>query len=81
MYTIFGIRLIADSNIKFEPKYPTGYKDGNRLGKRKRKLRIVKSYMVDQRTLLCHPDILNQVAKQITSNDKTTLVENLPEHW
>ena len=51
-----GLTVIEDSNILPVLKYPTGYKDGNKLGRRKRNLKEYNMYVVGN-NLMVHPSL------------------------
>ena len=51
---IAGFKVFEDPNILPTLKYPTGYKDGNKLGKRKREMMMDMMYVMDS-NIFAHP--------------------------
>lgn len=59
-HLMHGVKFIIDDNLPpSELKYPTGYKDGNKLGKRKREMVVHTMYAFQK-------DILNSLDRDIT---------------
>ena len=57
-----GLTVIEDNNMLPVLKYPSGYKDGNKLGRRKRNLTVYQMYVI-QNKLRIHPsqkELLNK---------------------
>ncbi len=57
--SIFGINVFSDPNIQQVLKYPSGRKDGNKLGASKRKLKVWPIYYTNKANILVHPDCIN----------------------
>ena len=61
----FGeFEIIVDKNIKEKYKYPSGYKDGNKLGKRKRNL-IIENIIIINKKILCSKKTFEIIKKNI----------------
>ena len=59
---IFGIKVFTDINIPEVLLYPTGRKDGNRLGRRKRNLMTYQMYVTNKADVVFHPSTLETKA-------------------
>ena len=53
---LYGFQVFEDDNV-LTLKYPTGKKDGNKLGKRKRNLLAPDIKFSKSRGIIIHPDL------------------------
>ena len=67
MFNYGGYKVIADKNIVASKKYPSGYKDGNRLGKRKRRKMFYPNY-VTEGTIICSEEQYTLMLKEKDMN-------------
>ncbi len=47
-HSLFSMEIIVDKNIPHGLKYPTGHKDGNKLGRRKREMKVNTIFIVNK---------------------------------
>lgn len=64
VFTLNGVRFFSDVNTPKHLLYPTGYKDGNKLGKRKRNLSMFSVvFQKDNNTAFTHPEVIEKLKK------------------
>ena len=73
---MYQIALIKNTNVPFKLRYPTGKKDGNKLGKRKRTMRSLVCLKMDN-VLMCHPDIFEEVKRNTVVRSIPILVDEI----
>ncbi len=59
---LFGVKVFTDPNIPETKLHPTGKKDGNKLGKRKRNLMTYEMYVLGSADIVFHPEMLKTKA-------------------
>lgn len=67
--TINGINIFTNSCIPIGKIYPTGKKDGNKLGKRKRNICFPGCYFKkDENCILVHPTLVCELIEPYSMN-------------
>ncbi len=79
--TILGFRYFEDDNIPIEKIYPTGRKDGNKIGKRKRNLEysgivVFNSLNFASRYVMIHPLKVDELFAEFEKHIDKTKKEN-----